>query len=60
MNPALVVELKAMVEDDRRICRPPPDHAKKFAVRMSPEQTMEWSRATTHNTDRLKEIVERV
>jgi hypothetical protein len=59
MNSALAAELKAMVEEDQRIRRRPPDQEKKFAVLMAPEQTMEWNRVSSRNTDRLKEIVER-
>jgi len=59
MNEALAAELKAMAQEDQRIRTPPPEQGKKFAVRMSPEQTMEWNRVDVRNTDRLREIVER-
>ncbi len=59
MNEALAAELKAMAQEDQRIRTPPPEQEKKFAVRMSPEQTMEWNRVDVRNTDRLREIVER-
>jgi len=59
MNEDLAAELKAMAQEDQRIRTPPPEQEKKFAVRMSPEQMMEWSRVDVRNTDRLREIVER-
>jgi hypothetical protein len=59
MSPALAAELRAMVEEDQRIRRRPPEQEKKFVVLTSPEEPMEWNRVGARNTDRLKEIVER-
>jgi len=59
MNDTLAAELSAMVEEDQRIRRPPPEQKNKFTVRMSPERSMEWNRVSAANTDRLREVIER-
>ncbi len=58
MDETLAAELKAMVAEDQRIRRPSPGQEKRFAVPLSPEETMEWRRVDVANTDRLREIVE--
>jgi Family of unknown function (DUF6624) len=59
MNTVLAAELKAMAEQDQRIRTRPAAEKRKFVHVMSPEETMEWNRVDTANTDRLREIVDR-
>ncbi len=59
MDAALAAELKAMVVEDQRIRTRPAAEQKKFAVPMSVEESMQWRRVGTANTDRLCEIVDR-